>query len=116
LPCYLVYTNGKTHEIIRKNLDRAPLFTGLIHGVGPRYCPSIEDKIVKFDQKDSHPLFLEPEGWETNEVYVQGANTSLPEDVQLEMLAHHTGTQAGGDGESGLCHRIRLLASQSALG
>ena len=86
LPCYLVYTNGKTHEIIRKNLDRAPLFTGLIHGAGPRYCPSIEDKIVKFDHKDSHPLFLEPEGWETNEVYVQGANTSLPEDVQLEML------------------------------
>jgi len=62
------------------------MFTGLIHGAGPRYCPSIEEKIVKFDQKDSHPLFLEPEGWETSEVYVQGANTSLPEDVQLEML------------------------------
>jgi tRNA uridine 5-carboxymethylaminomethyl modification enzyme len=86
LPCYLVYTNEKTHEIIRGNLDRAPLFTGLIHGVGPRYCPSIEDKIVRFAHKDSHPLFLEPEGWETNEVYVQGANTSLPEDVQLDML------------------------------
>lgn len=85
-PCYLVYTNEKTHEIIRRNLDRAPLFTGLIQGVGPRYCPSIEDKIVRFAHKDSHPLFLEPEGWETNEVYVQGANTSLPEDVQLEML------------------------------
>jgi tRNA uridine 5-carboxymethylaminomethyl modification enzyme len=67
-------------------LDRAPLFTGLIHGVGPRYCPSIEDKIVRFAHKEHHPLFLEPEGWETNEVYVQGANTSLPEDVQLEML------------------------------
>jgi tRNA uridine 5-carboxymethylaminomethyl modification enzyme len=86
LPCYLVYTNEKTHEVIRNNLDRAPLFTGLIHGVGPRYCPSIEDKIVRFADKDSHPLFLEPEGWQTNEVYVQGANTSLPEDVQLEML------------------------------
>ncbi len=86
LPCYLVYTNEKTHEIIRGNLDRAPLFTGLIQGVGPRYCPSIEDKIVRFAHKNSHPLFLEPEGWETNEVYVQGANTSLPEDVQLEML------------------------------
>jgi tRNA uridine 5-carboxymethylaminomethyl modification enzyme len=86
LPCYLVYTNERTHEIIRSNLDRAPLFTGLIQGVGPRYCPSIEDKIVRFAHKDSHPLFLEPEGWETNEVYVQGANTSLPEDVQLEML------------------------------
>jgi len=86
IPCYLVYTNEKTHQIIRSNLDRAPLFTGLIQGVGPRYCPSIEDKIVRFAHKDCHPLFLEPEGWETNEVYVQGANTSLPEDVQLQML------------------------------
>ncbi len=86
LPCYLAYTNPKTHEVIRSNLHRAPLFTGAIQGVGPRYCPSIEDKIVKFAHKESHPLFLEPEGWETGEVYVQGANTSLPEDVQLEML------------------------------
>jgi tRNA uridine 5-carboxymethylaminomethyl modification enzyme len=86
LPCYLVYTNPKTHDIIRSNLHRAPLFTGLIHGVGPRYCPSIEDKIVRFADKEAHGLFLEPEGWETNEVYVQGANTSLPEEVQLEML------------------------------
>lgn len=86
LPCYLVYTNSKTHEVIRSNLHRAPLFTGLIHGVGPRYCPSIEDKVVRFADKPSHGLFLEPEGWETNEVYVQGANTSLPEDVQLAML------------------------------
>ncbi|MFA5367336.1 MAG: tRNA uridine-5-carboxymethylaminomethyl(34) synthesis enzyme MnmG [Dehalococcoidia bacterium] len=86
LPCYLVYTNAKTHEIIRNNLDRAPLFNGMIHGVGPRYCPSIEDKIFKFAHKAAHPLFLEPEGWETSEVYIQGANTSLPEDVQLAML------------------------------
>jgi tRNA uridine 5-carboxymethylaminomethyl modification enzyme len=86
LPCYLVYTNQKTHEVIRANLHRAPLFTGVIKGIGPRYCPSIEDKIVKFAHKESHPLFLEPEGWETSEVYVQGANTSLPEDVQLAML------------------------------
>ena len=86
LPCYLVYTNAKTHEIIRNNLDRAPLFNGMIKGIGPRYCPSIEDKIFKFAHKAGHPLFLEPEGWETNEVYVQGANTSLPEDVQLAML------------------------------
>ncbi len=86
LPCYMVYTNERTHELIRRNLDRAPLFTGLIQGVGPRYCPSIEDKIVRFAHKEHHPLFLEPEGWETNEVYVQGANTSLPEDVQLDML------------------------------
>ena len=86
LPCYLVYTNSKTHEIIRNNLHRAPLFNGMIHGIGPRYCPSIEDKIFKFAHKAAHPLFLEPEGWETSEVYVQGANTSLPEDVQLAML------------------------------
>ncbi|MBI4301039.1 MAG: tRNA uridine-5-carboxymethylaminomethyl(34) synthesis enzyme MnmG [Chloroflexi bacterium] len=86
LPCYLVHTNVKTHEIIRANLHRAPLFTGLIQGIGPRYCPSIEDKVVRFADKDSHGLFLEPEGWQTHEVYVQGANTSLPEDVQLAML------------------------------
>ncbi|MCL0076153.1 tRNA uridine-5-carboxymethylaminomethyl(34) synthesis enzyme MnmG [Dehalococcoidia bacterium] len=86
IPCYLVYTNEKTHQIIRSNLHRAPLFTGMIQGTGPRYCPSIEDKIVKFADKPWHLLFLEPEGWETNEVYLQGANTSLPEDVQLAML------------------------------
>ncbi|MBI4330247.1 MAG: tRNA uridine-5-carboxymethylaminomethyl(34) synthesis enzyme MnmG [Chloroflexi bacterium] len=86
LPCYLVNTNEETHRIIRSNLHRAPLFTGIIKGIGPRYCPSIEDKINRFPHKESHPLFLEPEGWETAEVYVQGANTSLPEDVQLAML------------------------------
>ncbi len=86
LPCYLVYTNPGTHQIIRSNLHRAPLFNGSIQGIGPRYCPSIEDKIVKFADKTAHPLFLEPEGWETGEVYVQGGNTSLPEDVQLAML------------------------------
>ncbi|MDO8671202.1 MAG: FAD-dependent oxidoreductase, partial [Dehalococcoidia bacterium] len=86
LPCYLVHTNQTTHEIIRANLHRSPLFNGLIQGIGPRYCPSIEDKVVRFADKASHSLFLEPEGWDTNEVYVQGANTSLPEDVQLAML------------------------------
>ncbi|MDM7999632.1 MAG: tRNA uridine-5-carboxymethylaminomethyl(34) synthesis enzyme MnmG [Dehalococcoidia bacterium] len=86
LPCYLVTTSQKTHDLIRANLHRAPLFTGVIKGIGPRYCPSIEDKIVKFADKQSHQFFLEPEGWATTEVYVQGANTSLPEDVQLAML------------------------------
>ena len=86
LPCYLVHTNEKTHEIIRSNLDRSPLYTGLIEGVGPRYCPSIEDKVIRFAHKESHQLFLEPEGWHTTEVYVQGGYTSLPEDVQLAML------------------------------
>ncbi len=86
IPCYLIYTNEETHRIIRSNIHRAPLFNGSIEGIGPRYCPSIEDKIMKFADKLSHPLFLEPEGWETSEVYLQGANTSLPEDVQIEMV------------------------------
>ncbi|MBX0326529.1 tRNA uridine-5-carboxymethylaminomethyl(34) synthesis enzyme MnmG [Oscillochloris sp. ZM17-4] len=86
LPCYLVHTTPRFHELIRENLHRAPLFSGVIEGVGPRYCPSIEDKIVRFADKERHGLFLEPEGWGTGEVYVQGCNTSLPEDVQWEML------------------------------
>lgn len=84
--CYLAHTNPATHDVIRANLHRAPMFNGAISGVGPRYCPSIEDKIVRFAHKDSHQLFLEPEGFTTHEVYVQGANTSLPEDVQADML------------------------------
>ncbi len=86
LPCYLVHTGAEFHAIVRDNLDRAPLFSGVIEGVGPRYCPSIEDKIVRFADKDSHGMFLEPEGWSTAEMYVQGCNTSLPEDVQWAML------------------------------
>lgn len=86
LPCHLVETTAETHDIIRANLDRAPMFNGGITTAGPRYCPSIETKIVRFASKPSHQLFLEPEGWHTREVYVQGANTSLPEDVQLAML------------------------------
>lgn len=86
LPCYLVHTTPEFHRIIRENLERAPLFSGVIEGVGPRYCPSIEDKIVRFADKERHGLFLEPEGWGTHEVYVQGCNTSLPEDLQWAML------------------------------
>lgn len=86
IPCYLVHTQPETHDIIRANLDRAPMFTGIIEGVGPRYCPSIEDKIVRFAHKESHQMFLEPEGWQTTEVYLQGANTSLPEDVQWQLV------------------------------
>src|SRR2546423_2341653 len=86
LPCYLVHTNERTHQVIRDNLHRSPLYTGVIEGIGPRYCPSIEDKIVRFADKSRHQIFLEPEGWRTGEVYVQGMNTSLPEDVQLAML------------------------------
>jgi tRNA uridine 5-carboxymethylaminomethyl modification enzyme len=84
--CYLVHTTPETHEIIRANLHRSPMFNGQIEGVGPRYCPSIEDKIYRFADKTSHQLFLEPEGWRTNEVYVQGCSTSLPEDVQWDLI------------------------------
>ena len=85
VPCYLTYTNEKTHEIIRGNLDRSPIYAGVIEGTGPRYCPSIEDKVVKFAEKDRHQVFIEPEGLHTNEMYVGGMSSSLPEDVQLAM-------------------------------
>ena len=83
--CWLTYTNEDTHRIIRENLDRSPLYSGVIDGVGPRYCPSIEDKVVKFADKNRHQLFVEPEGLNTNEMYISGMSSSLPEDVQYEM-------------------------------
>ncbi len=83
--CFLTYTNEKTHEIIRENLDRSPIYAGVIEGTGPRYCPSIEDKVVKFSEKNRHQVFIEPEGKYTNEMYVDGMSSSLPEDVQLAM-------------------------------
>ncbi|ABP68335.1 glucose inhibited division protein A [Caldicellulosiruptor saccharolyticus DSM 8903] len=85
VPCYLTYTTEETHRIIRENLHRAPLFTGLIQGVGPRYCPSIEDKVVRFADKPRHQVFIEPMGRDTEEMYVQGMSSSLPEDVQIKM-------------------------------
>ena len=88
MPCYLTYTNERTHEVIRKNLMRSPLYSGKIHGTGPRYCPSIEDKVVRFADKERHQLFVEPIGRDTDEMYIQGMSSSLPEDVQLEM--YHT--------------------------
>lgn len=86
VPCYITYTNPKTHEILRANLDRTPLYTGQIKAVGPRYCPSIEDKIVRFSDKDQHQIFLEPEGLDTFEVYCNGISTSVPQDVQEAMV------------------------------
>ncbi|MFN3264963.1 MAG: FAD-dependent oxidoreductase, partial [Aquificaceae bacterium] len=83
--CWITYTTPKTHEIIRKNLHRTALYGGLIKGIGPRYCPSIEDKVVKFADKERHTVFLEPEGWDTIEIYPNGLSTSLPEEVQWEM-------------------------------
>lgn len=85
VPCYLTYTNEKTHDIIRKNLHRSPLYAGKIEGTGPRYCPSIEDKVVRFSDKEKHQIFIEPMGLDTEEMYVQGMSSSLPEDVQIEM-------------------------------
>lgn len=85
-PCYITYTNERTHEVIRKGLDRSPLFTGVIQGVGARYCPSIEDKVVRFADKERHQIFLEPEGLNTTEIYPNGTATSLPVDIQLAML------------------------------
>ncbi len=86
VPCYLTRTNERTHEIIRANLDKSPMYKGLIHGVGPRYCPSIEDKVVRFSENPSHHIFIEPEGLGTYEVYIQGFSSSLPADVQVQML------------------------------
>jgi tRNA uridine 5-carboxymethylaminomethyl modification enzyme len=86
LPCYITFTTGKTAEIIRNNLHKSPLYSGMIEGVGPRYCPSIEDKIVKFAEKERHQIFLEPEGIETDEIYVNGFSTSLPYELQIEMV------------------------------
>lgn len=86
VPCYLTRTNEKTHQIIRENLDKSPMYQGLIEGVGPRYCPSIEDKIVRFENNPSHHIFIEPEGLSTYEVYIQGFSSSLPADVQVKMI------------------------------
>ncbi len=86
IPCYITYTNPKTHEYIRNNLDRSPLYSGRIKGIGPRYCPSIEDKVVRFPHKIRHQIFLEPEGRNTEEIYLNGLSTSLPQDVQIHML------------------------------
>lgn len=93
LPCFITHTNAKVHEIIRNNLDRAPMYCGQIDSTGPRYCPSIEDKVVRFAERDSHQIFLEPEGYNTHEVYCNGISTSLPRDVQDEMIAQIRGLE-----------------------
>lgn len=93
VPCYLTYTTPKSHEIIRENLHRSALYLGDIKGLGPRYCPSIEDKVVRFKDKDKHQVFLEPEGLSTDEIYVQGVSSSLPEEVQIELYKHIEGLE-----------------------
>lgn len=94
IPCYLTYTNEKTHQIIRDNLDKSPMYCGIIEGIGPRYCPSIEDKITRFADKERHQSFLEPEGLNSNSIYIQGISTSLPEEVQYEFLRTMPGLES----------------------
>ncbi len=94
VPCWITHTNGHTHDVIRSNLDRSPMYSGVIEGVGPRYCPSIEDKIHRFADKPSHQVFLEPEGLETHEIYPNGISTSLPFDVQVEIVRSMRGLES----------------------
>jgi tRNA uridine 5-carboxymethylaminomethyl modification enzyme len=94
VPCHITYTNPATHAIIREGLDRSPLYTGVIKGTGARYCPSIEDKVMRFSEKERHQIFLEPEGRNTTEVYPNGLATSLPLDIQLRMLRSIRGLEA----------------------
>ncbi|MEK7741948.1 MAG: tRNA uridine-5-carboxymethylaminomethyl(34) synthesis enzyme MnmG, partial [Nitrospirota bacterium] len=94
LPCFITYTNSETHSVIRENLERSPLYSGKIQGIGPRYCPSIEDKVVRFSEKPRHQIFLEPEGLETKEYYANGISTSLPYDVQVRLVQTIPGLEA----------------------
>ena len=112
--CHLTYTNPGTHEIIRAGLDRSPLYNGTIQSRGPRYCPSIEDKVVRFADKDRHQIFLEPEGHDTVEVYPNGLSTSLPLDVQIRMVQVDRRPRECRDHAAGLRHRVRLLRPDAA--
>src|SRR5262249_31104749 len=93
IPCHITYTNAGVHDVIRQNLDRSPMYSGQIKGTGPRYCPSVEDKVVRFPEKDRHQLFIEPEGLTTKEYYINGLSTSLPEEVQREILRQVPGLE-----------------------
>ena len=104
--CAITRTNARTHEIIRANLDRSPLFAGEISGIGPRYCPSIEDKVHRFADRDGHQVFLEPEGLDDPTIYPNGISTSLPEDVQLAMVRSMAGLERVDDPPARLCGRI----------
>lgn len=93
VPCYITHTNEKTHDVIRSNLDRSPMYAGVIEGVGPRYCPSIEDKVMRFADRNQHQIFLEPEGLTSNEIYPNGISTSLPFDVQMQIVRSMQGME-----------------------
>ena len=116
LPCHITHTNERTHEIIRAAFDRSPMFTGGIEGVGPRYCPSVEDKVHRFADKASHQIFIEPEGLDTHEVYPNGISTSLPFDVQQALVRSIRGLRARASDAPRLRHRIRLLRSARPQG
>ena len=107
IQCGITRTTPATHEVIRANVHRSPMYSGQIKSTGPRYCPSIEDKIVRFGDRDGHQIFLEPEGLDDTTVYPNGISTSLPEEVQLAILATIPGLERVADGAPGLCHRIR---------
>ena len=115
LPCYLTYTNQKTHDIIRANLHRSPLYAGKIEGTGPRYCPSIEDKVVRFSDKERHQVFIEPMGENTDEMYVQGMSSSLPEDVQIAMYRTLPGLENAEFVRYGVMHRNSFIDSPKLL-
>ena len=111
LPSWLTYTNAETHRVIRENISRSAMYGGHIEGCGPRYCPSIEDKVVKFSEKPSHQVFLEQEGWDTDSLYVQGTSTSLPAEVQLAVPAHHPRPGRVRHAQGGLRRGVRLRAA-----
>ena len=106
MPCWLTWTTPETRRITRENLHRSPLYSGVIEGVGPRYCPSVEDKFVKFPDKERHQVFVEPMGRETEEMYLQGMSSSMPEDVQLQMVRSLPGLAGAPDHAQRLCHRV----------
>ena len=115
LPCHITYTNHGTAEVIRDNMHLSPLYSGIIEGVGPRYCPSIEDKVVKFPDRTSHHVFLEPEGIDTDWVYPNGISTSLAEEVQVKMVRTIPGLENAEIVAPGLCRRIRFCTSHPAF-
>ena len=104
IPCFITHTTSRTKEIVRSNRNKSPLYSGQIEGIGPRYCPSIEDKVFRFSEKEQHQIFLEPEGIETDEIYVNGLSTSMPYDVQLELVHSIIG-----------CERAELLRPAYAV-
>ena len=111
IQCAITRTTPATHDIIRANVHRSPMYSGQITSRGPRYCPSIEDKIVRFGERDGHQIFLEPEGLDDSTVYPNGISTSLPEDVQSRTGGVHSGPGARAGDPAGLCYRIRLCRS-----